>query len=96
MEVKFSTAAPAVAASSRFTVPRTVPTDDGGTVGVGTDKRGEGFLVYAHGRQSQGVPIHAVATAVGVGVITPAQIVDVIASAGQLPKLAAAVEKASK
>lgn len=92
-QVTFDTRAPERRAG-RYTLANAVPTDDGGRVAVGVDKRGESALVHELGHSQAGCPMHAVATAITSGKVIP---LDAIARAfvaqGKAPALKKAIEK---
>lgn len=85
----------AVTGNKRFTLGAKSDATKEGAVAVGVDRNEHEFLVHTVGRQTEAIALHAVATAIGNGRVIPVEdIVSVVTECGNLPKLAAAVEKA--
>lgn len=81
------------ATNGRFTVGTTVATSEG-RVGVGTDRKGQTFMVHAVGRTSESIALHAVAAAIASGKLIPyPDLAAAVASAGDVKKLQDALGK---
>jgi hypothetical protein len=93
----FTTTAAPQATNSRYDgITRTVPSPEGGQVGVGVSKRGQAFLVHKLPRSEEAIALGAVASAITGDIIPLDALVKAFAESKRLPALVKAVEAASK